>query len=138
MLRIIHHKDEDKEYGGCASCISTIDISSYDDITNLDSMEEREFTFEEADDKLKKRIGKLVKELNKLIAKKDIYKTKINYRKNVFREYHNLVHEKKRIFQTLKEGKFYYEDREYVKLLNKEYEKICSQIDLLKRIMEVK
>lgn len=65
---------------------------------------------------------------------------KNNVRKNAMREYHNLVHEKKYMKQLpLKNPLTYkYMSKEELDDEQKKYETICSKIELLKKILEIK
>ena len=64
----------------------------------------------------------------------------VNYRKNLVRELHNLKHRKKQIYQTLYHSntKRYPEDYAWLDSLEKEYQIIEKQIQLLECICQNK
>lgn len=64
-------------------------------------------------------------------------KTKVNYRKNIVRELHNLKHGRKLLYQTLyhSDEKRYPEDYEWLDSLKRKYEMINEKISLLERLL---
>lgn len=64
----------------------------------------------------------------------------VNVRKNAMREYHNLVHKKKYMEQAPKNfpSTYKYMSEEELDNEQSEYETICSKIELLKEILEMK
>ncbi|MBR5582979.1 MAG: hypothetical protein IKW21_00455 [Lachnospiraceae bacterium] len=64
----------------------------------------------------------------------------VNVRKNAMREYHNLVHQKKDMdFEPKKySSRFCYMSDEAWKKREQRYESICDQIELLKKVLELK
>jgi|GEM_PF-4711081 hypothetical protein len=62
----------------------------------------------------------------------------VNVRKNAMREYHYLVYEKKRMEQAPKKypAIYKYMSREELETEKREYENICSKIELLKKILK--
>ena len=63
----------------------------------------------------------------------------VNVRKNAMREYHYLVYEKKSMEQAPKKypAIYKYMSREELETEKREYENICSKIELLKKILEI-
>lgn len=63
----------------------------------------------------------------------------VNVRKNAMREYHNLVHRKKYMQQEPKKypTTFKYMSNEEFISREKEYESVCQQIELLKKILQI-
>jgi len=64
----------------------------------------------------------------------------VNVRKNAMRKYHQLVHEKKYMEQAPKKypATYRYMTDDDWKRENQKYEAICSQIELLKDILQMK
>lgn len=63
----------------------------------------------------------------------------INVRKNAMRAYHNLVHKKKYMEQAPKKflSTYKYMSKEELDDEQREYENICSKLELLKKILEM-
>ena len=64
-------------------------------------------------------------------------KNKVNYRKNIVRELHNLKHRKKYLYQTIYHPtkRRYPEDYSWIDILQKEYEITNAKIELLEKIL---
>lgn len=69
MLKIEYYKDESKALSGYYSCCAYVDTNDFYGCTNLDQLEVRCKTYEEARDELLKRIISLRDGLNDLIEK---------------------------------------------------------------------
>lgn len=64
----------------------------------------------------------------------------VNVRKNAMREYHNLIHRKKYLYSEPQRypATFQWMSKEEWEMHKREYESVCEQIELLKKILEFK